>query len=65
MVAAESEVVLLPSFVFASMLHMLMTYAVVRLCGGWCSQCYVCSGQLNLCLFGNASLHVRYAAVSV
>ena len=65
MVEAESEVVLLPSFVFASMLHMLMTYAAVRLCDGWCCQCYVCSGQINLFLFGNASLHVWYAADSV
>ena len=64
MVAAESEVVLLPSFVFASMLHMLMTYAVVRICGGWCCQYCVRSGQINLCSFGNASLHVWYAAVS-
>ena len=36
MVEAESEVVLLPSFVFASMLHMLMTHVAVRLCGGCC-----------------------------
>ena len=65
MVEAESEVVLLPSFVFASMLHMLMTYAAVRLCGGCCCHCYVCLGRINLCSFGNASLHVWYAAVSV
>ena len=38
MVEAESEVVLLPSFVFVSMLHILMMHAAVQLCGGWCCQ---------------------------
>ena len=47
------------------MLSTLMTHAAVRLCGGWCCQCYVCSGRIHLCSFGNASLHVWYAAVSV
>ena len=44
---------------------MLMTHAVVQLCGGWCCQCYVWSGRIHLCLFGNDSRHVWYAAVSV
>ena len=35
MVEAESEVVLLPLFVFASKLRILMTHAEVRLCGGY------------------------------
>ena len=38
MVEAESDVVLLHSFVFVSMLSMLMTHAAVQLCGGWCCQ---------------------------
>ena len=38
MVKAESEVVLLPSFVFASILCILMTHAAVQLCGGYCCQ---------------------------
>ena len=38
MVEAESEVMLLPSFAFASMLCILMTHAAVALCGGWCCQ---------------------------
>ena len=50
---AESEVVLLPSCV-------LRCDSVVA--GAACS---VCSGQINLCSFGNTSLHVWYAAVSV
>ena len=29
------------------------------------AKCYVRSGRINLCLFGNASVHVWYAAVSV
>ena len=35
---AESEVVLLPLFVFASMLRILMMPVAVQLCGGWCCQ---------------------------
>ena len=65
MVVAKTEVVLLPSFVFASMLSMLMMYAVVQLCGGWCYGCCDCSRRNDLCSFGNASLHVWYAALSV
>ena len=38
MVEEVSEVVLLPPFVFASMLRILTTHAAVRLCGGWCCQ---------------------------
>ena len=38
MVEAESEVVLLPSFVFVSMLRILVMHAMVPLCGGWCYQ---------------------------
>ena len=40
MVKAESEVVLLPSFVFAPMLLILMTHGAVRLCAGWCCQIF-------------------------
>ena len=40
-------------------------HAAVRLCGGWCCQCCVWSGWIRLCLVGDASLHVWYAAVSV
>ena len=32
----ESEVVMLPSFGFSSMLRILMTHVAVWLCGGWC-----------------------------
>ena len=35
MVEAESEVVRLLSFVFISVLRILMTHAVVQLFGGW------------------------------
>ena len=46
MVEAESEEVLLSSFVFVSLLRILMAHAAVRLRGGcccqmWCFPCYV------------------------
>ena len=46
------------SFVFVSMLSTLMTHVAERLGCVWCCKCSVHSGRINLCLFGNASLHV-------